>query len=94
LDEITLLRTAGLITRRNLADNVLGAAIEWHDDTGFLRLVYYTKGAPTEDAVEWCELTMTELIAEFTEIRTCDTECIGLAPGEKPPGLGLVYKKP
>jgi hypothetical protein len=65
-----MVREARLIVSRNLTGNVAGAKVSFVKSKGHLHLIYYLFDVSTEYDEEERELSMTELIAAFPEIRT------------------------
>jgi hypothetical protein len=61
---------ARLIVSRNVTGNVAGAKVTFDGSEGHLHLIYYLFGEPTEADEEERELSVGELIAAFSEIKT------------------------
>ncbi len=78
MDEDQLDVSARYIVKRNLSSNIEAAAIQWDAVEGRLDLTYYTSAAPSDEDEESCEIAMTELIAEFPDIRAADTHLVKL----------------
>ena len=76
MDRETFKKSAEFISRRNVSDRVLRVIVTFDRDEGRLKVVYCLQGDPNEGDYEDCELTCTELIAEFPEIRVAETECV------------------
>ncbi|MEN3378452.1 MAG: hypothetical protein V7604_3807 [Hyphomicrobiales bacterium] len=68
--------SAQFIARRNVSARVVRVMASFDPNSGNLSVIYCTKGEPTDDDVEDCELTCAELIAEFPQIRTAETKCV------------------
>jgi hypothetical protein len=69
-------KSARFIARRNVSARVARVMATFDPDSGNLSVIYCTEGEPTDDDVEDCELTCTELIAEFPQIKTAETKCV------------------
>lgn len=95
MDEAQLDVSARYIVKRNLTSNVEAAPIQWDTALGKLDLTYYTSAAPSAEDEEWCEIAMTELIAEFPDIRAADTHLARLGAEDfgNLRDLRLVFRK-
>lgn len=90
-----LMRSSKAIARRNVTDNVIAITVDWDEKYSKLTVTYYVDGDVTDDDEEWCDLTYSELTAEFPAIRSGDANCFGVnAELEKiKSSYGLVYLK-
>jgi len=70
-----LFNAATLIVEHNRSPNLIQAWATWDDAAGVLSLTYLTAEAPSHNDEEWCELSMAELLSEFSDIVTADTGC-------------------
>ncbi|MDI3382562.1 hypothetical protein ACFPPF_16370 [Xenophilus aerolatus] len=70
-----LLNAATLIVERNRSPNLVEAWVAWDGVTQALSLAYLTAEAPSHDDEEWCELSMAELLAEFSDVAIARTGC-------------------
>jgi hypothetical protein len=68
--------SAEFIVRRNVSARVARVMVSLDPNSGNLSVIYCTEGEPTDDDVDDCELTCTELIAAFPQIRTAETKCV------------------
>jgi hypothetical protein len=75
MDDRSLFLAAQLVVRRNLTEQVAAATVLWRPETRELVLHYYCDAPYGEDEEEECELSMTELIAEFSDILLAQTHC-------------------
>lgn len=67
--------SANHIVRRNVSERVVQVHVSFDSGNGLLQLLYCTEHAPTDDDLEDCELTCGELIAEFPDIISAETDC-------------------
>lgn len=67
------------------------ARVHWNAGTSHLTLVFACDSLPSEDDLEWQELAMTELLAEFPEIVTC--ECLSPVSNSRESDGLVVYSK-
>ena len=74
MEHQALLNASEHVVARNITPNVNMARVHWNAGTSHLTLVFACDSLPSEDDLEWQELAMTELLAEFPEIVTC--ECL------------------
>ena len=79
MDQEIFKKSAKLISQRNVSDRVLRVIVSFDQHEGLLKVLYCLQGCPKEGDYEDCELTCTELIAEFPDIRQAETECISNA---------------
>ncbi|GAB2469062.1 hypothetical protein GCM10027082_20720 [Comamonas humi] len=70
-----LINAATSIVERNRSPNLIEARVAWDGSTGVLSLAYVTRKEPSDDDEELCELSMTELLAEFPDVVTAETAC-------------------
>jgi hypothetical protein len=85
-------QSAAYITKRNVTKNIAVVLARFDVTSGHFTLEYFTKGDPTEDDIEWCEIDCTELLAEFPEIRTAETKCEKLVDTGAYSDGDVVYK--
>lgn len=71
-----LRNAATAIVAQNLTENVVAATVAWDERVQLLELKYFFVGTISDDDRESCELCMTELIAEFPEVLSCETACL------------------
>ncbi|AKU21151.1 hypothetical protein [Massilia sp. NR 4-1] len=71
-----LMNAASSIIKNNLTSRVVAATVDWDDEISKITLTYYINGAETDDDIEFCELSLTELLAEFSDIRLAASQCI------------------
>lgn len=71
-----LMNASRLIAKTNLTEKVCAVRVTWDSDASKLAVAYYVDGPPSEDEEAECELTMGELLAQFTDVVTADTQCI------------------
>ena len=92
MENQALLTAAAHIVARNMTPNINMARVYWSAETSHLKLAFAYDSAPSEDDLEWQELAMTELVAEFPEIVT--GECLSPVSNgcESEAGL-VVYSK-
>ena len=76
MDQQKLQASSQCIVRRNLTNNVAGAAIEWRPLQSELVLTYYVVSSPTEEDSEECEISMAELLAAFPQILKAETKLV------------------
>ena len=93
MEQAHLFNAAGAIVRNNLSANVKAVAVEWSGENAELKLLYYFDVAPTEDDLELQELSMCELIAEFSDIRTskCHASVQPFIEERSQPAVNIVY---
>jgi len=89
----SLLWAAKVIVARNLNEKVIAATIGWNEEASNLMLTYYVDGAASEDEQELCELALTELLAEFSDVKLANSKCLDAHGvfGELGGLKGLVY---
>ena len=75
MDDRSLFLAAQGIIRRNLTEQVAAATVLWHPETRELILHYYCDVPYGESEEELCELSLTELLAEFPDILLAQTHC-------------------
>ena len=76
VDSATFKKSARFIIKRNVSERVDRVLASFEPKKGDLRLIYCIRGKPTDDDVEDCEIACAELIAEFPEVRTAETQCL------------------
>ncbi|OWT73781.1 MULTISPECIES: hypothetical protein [unclassified Achromobacter] len=76
MEKSALEKAAALIAQHNLTPQVAGVRVGWDEVTAKLVVQYFVDGEVADDERELCELTLTELLAEFPDVRTADTQCI------------------
>ncbi len=83
-----------MFVARNVNKHVLKATISWDDNEARLCLVYYFDHPPNDDDEELCETALTELLAEFSEIRSAATQLFQASnDGEAASLEGVVYSR-
>lgn len=87
MDTEVFKKSAKFIVSRNINEHVEAVFADFDSEKGSLNLIYCTKGAPTEDDEEDCELSCTELVAHFPEIRIAETRCVPAKEGALPVGM-------
>lgn len=75
MDDQALLLAARAIVRRNLTDQVAGATMRWRSEISEFVLRYYCDASYGAAEEAECELSITELLAEFPEIRHAQAQC-------------------
>ena len=90
-----LLWAAKTITLRNLTEKTVAATVTWSAMNSKLIVTYYVDGAISDDEEELCELTLTELLAEFSDVIHADSCCINAHDklSELPYLEGLVFQR-
>ncbi|MET3518176.1 hypothetical protein ABIC63_005988 [Pseudacidovorax sp. 1753] len=59
-----------------------------------MTVAYYIDGEPSEEEIELCELSMSELLAEFPDVKSADTKCVEAPADEYLIALpGVVYTR-
>lgn len=92
MDSKELLLASGSIIARNIDSHVLAVTVALDSSSSKLTLAYYLDRYPVDDDKELCELALTELIAEFSEIASAASECLFLRDSNEANLLeGLVY---
>ncbi|HLU04746.1 MAG TPA: hypothetical protein VKZ94_18410 [Advenella sp.] len=79
-----LLHSATWIVAQNLTPNIVQARIVWNSTARILSLTYVTRKTPSDDDIDLCELSISELIAEYPDIDGAETACVvanALEPG-------------
>lgn len=71
-----LMNASRLIAKTNLTDRVCAVRVIWNSDASKLTVTYYVDGPPSVDEEAECDLTMGELLAEFVDVVTADTQCL------------------
>jgi len=89
-----LLWASRSMVSRNVGSHVLAATVFWSDESSTLELTYYMDRLPADDGAEQCELALTELIAEFSDIASAIAKCAHLPEGGVVNNIeGLVYSR-
>lgn len=95
MEIVGLMNAAEMVSRRNVNENVVAVGILWDSFESKLTVKYYLDHEPTDDDVELCELSLTELLSEFSDIVIAETACIK-ADGKAVSGVAgetLVYAR-
>ncbi len=71
-----LQHAATFIAKGNLTPRVFSVRVDWNESQLHLLVQYFVLGEPGDDERELCELTLTELIAQFPDIQTAETQCL------------------
>ena len=69
-------KSAQFIVKRNVSERIARVFASFEPQEGSLHLIYCTRGMPTNDDLEDCEIACAELIAEFSEIKKAKTQCL------------------
>ena len=87
--------SASFIAKRNISQRVIRVIATFDQSARHLSVIYVLNGEPSENDREDCELTGSELIAEFPEILTAETSCISVADYsvEQHAGEGVVFHR-
>ena len=89
-----LLFISRMFVARNVTEHVVKATISWDDIEARLSLVYYFDHPPNDDDEELCEIALTELLAEFSEIRSAATQSCQIANNGETASLEkIVYSR-
>ncbi|MBU9579065.1 hypothetical protein KTE26_11535 [Ralstonia mannitolilytica] len=92
MDSRELNNAATLIANANVIADVAAVTVAWDADESKLTVVYYVDDVASEAARELCELTTTELIAQFSDIKLAATQCVGAkTAGDLSRLAGVVY---
>jgi hypothetical protein len=75
MDSVTFREAAQFIVKRNVSGRVHRVLAGFESERGSLHLIYCTRGSPTKDDEEDCEIACAELTAEFPEIKVAETQC-------------------
>ena len=87
MNQSILKKSAEFIVKRNVSERVARVIVGFDQHDGKLIVIYCLDGELLEDDRQDCELTCTELIAEFPEVKVAETMCV---PNEKYPSI---YKR-
>ncbi len=93
MNDEALLWTAKAIAARNINENVVAVAVAWDEMISKLTVVYYVDGVMSGEEEALCDLTLTELLAEFADVKLADSQCIATDGklNELPQIDGLAY---
>ena len=87
-----LKNAATLIANANVNADVAAVTVAWDADQSKLTVVCYVDDVASEAAQELCELTTTEMIAEFADIKLAACHCLGAeTAGDLSRLAGAVY---
>jgi hypothetical protein len=88
-----LVSASRLIARSNVNEKITAVTVDWDEGIAKLIVTYYIDGLVTNDEQELCELTLTELLAEFSDVKLADSQCLVAQSkfGELSEVKGLVY---
>ena len=81
LDEFK--KSAKFIAAKNVGAQVVKVIFNFDPETGHIKITYYTEGEPSDGDRDNCELTCSEMIAAFPEIRTAETNCQAFVSDER-----------
>ena len=76
MDTNALARAASLIAKGNVNSSISAVRLDWNSALLRVSVLYFVDGDVSDDERELCELTLAELLAEFPEIRTAETQCL------------------
>jgi hypothetical protein len=68
--------TAREIARRNVGDSVKAVSARFEPDQARLVVTYYLHDAPTEEDWDDCEMTCSQVLEAFPEIRVTEAQCL------------------
>lgn len=90
-----LMNASGLIAKHNLTNSVAAVTVSWNEDISKLTVIYHIDGIASDEDQELCDLTLTELLAEFSDVKLADSYCVSTGDHfDKLEQLkGLVYKR-
>jgi len=91
-----LMNASSLIAKRNLTEKVISVNVNWDDECSKLVVTYYVDGIVHDDERELCEITLSELLAEFSDVKLADSQCVRVTgQSSRPENMtGLVYRRP
>jgi hypothetical protein len=72
----SLLNASREISKNNINNHVVAVAVNWNNEISEIIVNYYVDSLITDEEVELCELTTAELLAEFSDIKKAQSECI------------------
>jgi hypothetical protein len=75
MEQSFFMESARHIAKRNVNSHVAFISASFDEIKRHLFVTYYTRGTPTEEDWEECELTCGEILAAFPEIKTAETKC-------------------
>jgi hypothetical protein len=84
---------AATIVARNVSPNVGAALVEWTDSSRCLRLHYFVNATPSEQDAGDVELSMAELLAEFTDVLNAETSLTVGLPGHEHSGSVVFVRR-
>jgi hypothetical protein len=93
MEKNVLERTAALIAQGNVTPQVAYVRVDWDGGMAKLTVQYFVDGSINDDERELCELTLTELVAEFPEICAADTQCLPFSQAGSSTAHGIVYRR-
>lgn len=76
MDSDELMSASKAIVARNVDHHVLAATVFWDGNRSALYLTWYVDRPPSDDDEELCELSLGELLAQFTEVARAYTRCV------------------
>lgn len=71
-----LINASRLIVKNNITSNIVAISLQWNEESKNVTIYYYTSQILSEDEEELCELSLTEIIAEFSDIQSINCEYI------------------
>jgi len=88
-----LMNAASLIAKRNAGGRVVAATVNWDGHDSKLKVTYYVDGIVSDVEQGLCDLTLTELLAEFPDVRRAESHCLSASGrlGKLGKMQGLVY---
>lgn len=87
-----LVSASTAISKTNVNENVIAVGVAWDENTHKMSVNYYVDGLLSDEERELCDLTVTELLAEFSDIRSADSQCLNSRDGIKQQDT-LVYRR-
>ena len=89
-----LASAATLIAKRNTSADVAAVSVVWDECSSKLTVAYYLDDTTSKEAQELCELTIAELLAEFTDVKLAASHYIdSQGAGDLRRLPGLVYAR-
>lgn len=70
-----LMNASSLIVRSNLNEKIVAVTVVWDKDALKLEVAYYVDGMVSDEERELCDLTLTEMLAEFSDVKIADSRC-------------------
>ncbi len=95
MDQAIFKSAAQFIAKNNASERVVRVVATFEREVGRLKVVYWLRGEAQEEDRYDCELTCSELIAAFPEIKTAETMCLSIAEGTVNDGEieGVVFSR-